>query len=202
VDHVGAVPEWFYKGDGACVVPPNAPLEWPDHALDGGDETEIVGLYLIGPDGMPYRVGYALGNEYADHVLEKQNYLYLAHSKLRQCSFGPELLLGELPASVTGTVRVLREGECIWESAWLSGENNMNHSLRNLEHHHFKYDGFRRPDDAHAHFFGAAILSFTHGIQTRDGDVFEITSSTFGRALRNRVKRDAKPERPVEVKSL
>ena len=38
-----------------------------------------------------------LSNEFSDHVMERQNYLYLAHSKLRSCSFGPELLVGDLP---------------------------------------------------------------------------------------------------------
>ena len=69
----------------------------PGFALDGGEEAEIAVLYLIDDGGRPRRVGYALGNEFADHVLERQNYLYLAHSKLRPCAFGPELLLGELP---------------------------------------------------------------------------------------------------------
>jgi hypothetical protein len=31
----------------------------------------------------PRRVGFALGNEFSDHTLEKKNYLYLAHSKGR-----------------------------------------------------------------------------------------------------------------------
>ena len=42
----------------------------------------------IDDDGQPCRVGFALGNEFSDHVLERQNYLYLAHSKLRPCAFG------------------------------------------------------------------------------------------------------------------
>ena len=40
-------------------------------------------------------LGFALGNEFSDHVTERVNYLYLAHSKLRWCSFGPELRVGE-----------------------------------------------------------------------------------------------------------
>ena len=52
-------------------------------AEDGGEEPEIAGLYVIGEDLKPYRIGFALGNEYSDHVMERRNYLYLAHSKLR-----------------------------------------------------------------------------------------------------------------------
>ena len=71
----GAQPEWFYKGDGSMVVAPGQALTSPDFALDGGEEPELVGLYLIGPDGTPHRLGVALGNEFPDHSTERQNYL-------------------------------------------------------------------------------------------------------------------------------
>jgi hypothetical protein len=182
---VGVSPEWFYKGDGDSIVPPGQRLELPSFALDGGEEAEIVGLYVIAPSGVVLRVGFALGNEFSDHILERQNYLYLAHSKLRNCSIGPELLVGELPASVAGTVQVLRQGETIWSDTFLTGEANMSHSLANLEHHHFKYSAFRRPGDVHCHFFGAATLSFSAGVALEPGDVFEISAPPFGRPLRN-----------------
>ena len=34
----------------------------------------------------PVRIGFSLGNEFSDHETEQINYLYLAHSKLRNCS--------------------------------------------------------------------------------------------------------------------
>ena len=118
---IGVAPEWFYKGDGSIVAAPGQPLAMPGFALDGGEEAEIAVLYVIDDAGRPRRVGYALGNEFADHVLERQNYLYLAHSKLRPCAFGPELLLGELPEDVRGTVRVLRGGEPLWQARMALG---------------------------------------------------------------------------------
>ncbi|HEX5057394.1 MAG TPA: AraD1 family protein [Gammaproteobacteria bacterium] len=181
----GVQPEWFYKGDGTCVAAPYTPLRAPAFALDGGEEPEIVGLYVLSDDGTPYRLGFTLGNEFSDHVMERQNYLYLAHSKLRACSFGPEILLGELPKHVAGTSRIIRNGQAIWEKPFLSGEDNMCHSIANLEAHHFKYRVFRRPGAAHVHFFGTATLSFGDGIKTRHGDIFEIESPLFGRPLRN-----------------
>lgn len=189
----GAQPEWFYKGDGQCVVAPEAAIPSPAFAEDAGEEPELAGLYVIGNDGQPWRVGYALGNEFSDHVTERFNYLWLAHSKLRACSFGPELLIGELPAHLEGTSRIQRSGEILWEKPFLTGEANMAHSLANLEYHHFKYAGFRRPGDVHVHFFGTATLSFADGIKVREGDRFEIRISEFGRALRNplRVEADA-----------
>jgi len=199
---VGVAPEWFYKGDGSCVVAPEEELEFPAYALDGGDEVEVVGVYLIGEDERIYRVGFALGNEYADHVMERQNYLYLAHSKLRQCSYGPELLLGELPAHVAGHARLLRGKNVLWEEDWLSGEDNMCHSIANLEHHHFKYRDFRRAGDVHVHFFGAATGSFTKKIETRPGDIFEIEAPVFGKPLRNTLAERSVASKPIDVRAL
>jgi len=199
---IGTAPEWFYKGDGRCVVPPEEPLELPAYALDGGEEVEIVGLYVIGDGGEVLRVGFALGNEYADHVMERQNYLYLAHSKLRQCSYGPELLVGELPKSVTGRARLLRDGKEIWAEDWLSGDENMCHSIANLEHHHFKYRDFRHPGDVHVHFFGAATGSFTKKVETKVGDLFEISATGFGKPLRNPLGAAKEPNALVNVRTL
>lgn len=183
----GVQPEWFYKGTGDIVAAPGEALCSPDFALDGGEEPEIVGIYIIGPDGMPFRIGFALGNEFSDHVTERQNYLYLAHSKLRNCSIGPELLIGDLPKNIRGMSRIVRDGKAAWEKPFLTGEDNMSHSIANLEYHHFKYHSFRRPGDVHVHFFGTGTLSFGDGFETRAGDIFEIEAAEFGRPLRNKL---------------
>ena len=182
---IGAAPEWFYKGDGRCIVPPEHELPLPGFAGDGGEEAEAAAVYLIGRGGRPRRIGFALGNEFADHVTERRNYLYLAHSKLRACAIGPELLLGPLPAHVEGRVRVRRGAAVLWQAAFQTGEANMTHSLANLEHHLFKYDLFRRAGDVHCHFLGAPVLSCADGIEPQAGDRFEIESPHFGRPLRN-----------------
>src|SRR5450755_4116087 len=135
----GVQPEWFYKGDGRGIVGPEKPLTSPDFALNGGEEPELAGIYLIGPDGQPFRLGFTLANEFSDHVTERMNYLYLAHSKLRPASLGPELLLGQLPADIRGTACIKRGARTLWEKPFLTGEENMSHHVRNLEHHHFKY---------------------------------------------------------------
>ena len=184
---IGAQPEWFYKGDGSIVVRPGTDLPLPPFAEDGGEEPEIAGLYVIGPDSKPYRIGFALGNEYSDHIMERRNYLYLAHSKLRACSYGPELRTGELPKHLVGTSRLRRDGDVIWEKEFLSGEDNMCHSLSNLEYHHFKYQQFLKPGDVHVHYFGTATLSFADGMQAQVGDEFEIEMKEFGHPLKNKL---------------
>ena len=199
---VGVQPEWFYKGNGSCIVGPEQPLEFPSFALDGGEEAELVGLYVIAEPGTVLRVGFALGNEFSDHVLERQNYLYLAHSKLRTCSFGPELLVGRLGSSIEGRVRVLRDGTELWADTFLTGEANMSYTVANIEHHHFKYSRFRWPGDVHCHFFGTATLSFGAGVVAQPGDVFEISAPPFGRPLRNPLVRTQPDDEVVQVQAL
>ena len=168
-------PEWFYKGDGAIVAASGQPLVSPSFALDGGEEPEMVGLYLIGPDGTPWRVGFALGNEFSDHVTEKQNYLYLAHSKLRACAHRPGAAGRRSARDIRGTSRIRRGGEVVWEKPFLSGEDNMCHSIENLERHHFKYPLFRRPGDVHV-----ALL------RHRDAELLRRVQDPAGRRVRDR----------------
>ena len=196
----GQQPEWFYKGDGQSLVGPGQPLVSPAFAQDGGEEPELAGIYMIDEDGTPWRLGVALANEFSDHITERHNYLWLAHSKLRQASLGPELLLGTPPADVRGTSRILRDGAVLWEKPFLTGEDNMSHHLDNLEGHHFKYPGFRRPGDIHVHFFGTATLSFSDSVQTQAGDVFEIEAAPFTLPLRNTLT--VAKASPVKVRSL
>jgi hypothetical protein len=197
---IGVQPEWFYKGDGRSIVAPEKPLPSPEFALDGGEEPELAGIYLIAADGTPHRLGFTLANEFSDHVMERMNYLYLAHSKLRHAALGPELLLGDLPADIRGTARITRAGKTLWERPFLTGEANMSHHVGNLEHHHFKYDLFRRPGDLHVHFFGTATLSFADQVKAQDGDVFEIEAPPFSLPLRSPLR--TVPAPTTKVRSL
>lgn len=195
----GCQPEWFYKGDGSQVAGPGQPLVLPGFAKDGGEEPELAGIYVIGPDGTPFRLGMCLANEFSDHATERHNYLWLAHSKLRQAALGPELLVGRPPDHIRGVSRIRRNGRIVWEKPFLSGEANMSHSLANLEQHHFKYGQFRRPGDVHVHFLGTATLSFSDGFRTEEGDEFEIEADAFGLPLRNRLVRSHDRQSAVRV---
>jgi hypothetical protein len=200
---IGVAPEWFYKGNGFMLQAPFAPLTIPAYAEDGGEEGELAGVYLIGEDGAPYRIGMAAGNEFSDHQFEKRNYLNLAGSKLRTCSLGPELVVGAEFQSVVGEVRIERGADTIWSKKVATGEENMCHSLANLEHHHFKFEGHRQPGDAHVHFFGAHSLSFGDGIVLKDGDCMNVHYEGFGRALRNPIRVEPKSDNhAVVVRSL
>jgi hypothetical protein len=199
---VGIAPEWFYKGDGSAVRGPFATLEIPGHAEDGGEEAEVAAIYIVADDGTPWRVGMTTGNEFSDHVFERRNYLNLAASKLRTCSIGPELVVDAGFGDVRGRVRIYRGGEVLWDREIRTGEENMCHSLANLEHHHFKFAGHRQPGTVHVHFMGADCLSYGEGVRLEAGDVTEIQFENFGRALRNTIAKDEPLTTPVRVQPM
>ncbi len=195
----GVQPEWFYKGNGAQLAAPGADLVSPSFALDGGEEPELAGVYVIADNGQPFRLGFAVANEFSDHVTERINYLYLAHSKLRPASFGPELRIGMPPEDVRGTSRLLRDDAVVWEKPSSPARPTLSHSFANLEHHHFKYALFRAPGDVHVHMFGTATLSFGDGFRTQAGDVFEIAAEGFGLPLSNRLALAAEEDVAIGV---
>jgi hypothetical protein len=186
----GAAPEWFYKGNGWVLRGHNEPLDVPPFALDGGEEPELVGCYVIDAHGAPRRLGFALGNEWTDHATEKINYLYLAPAKLRVCAVGPELVTDFDFQHVELRCTATRGGRVIYDSGvLLAGERNMCHSLDNCEDHHFKYPQHRMPGDVHLHFFGTSKLS--HAERTwryADGDEVRIEAPGFSASLVNTVR--------------
>ena len=199
---IGTSPEWFHKGTGISVRAHGEALTVPAYALDGGEEAEVAAVYVISADGAPYRVGMASGNEFSDHQLEKMNYLYLASSKMRECAIGPELVLDPNFSSVAAKVAIERSGRKQWSRQFLTGEANMCHSVRNMEHHLFKFGAHRRPGDVHIHFFGTDALSYSDGLRLEDGDIMQIEFEGFGRALRNAVSVDRSAQQFVRVNYL
>lgn len=199
---IGVAPEWFYKGNGSIIRAPGEPLDVPPYAEDGGEEGEIAGIYFIGTAGIPIRIGMAIGNEFSDHKFEKKNYLNLAGSKLRTCALGPELVIDPQFHSVPGHVAITRSGKTLWSQEILTGEDEMCHSLANIEHHHFKFEGHRRPGDLHIHYFGACSLSFGAGVELVDGDIMEVSFDGFGRSLRNPLRVVPGENKLITVQSL
>ena len=201
-EQVGVQPEWFYKGNGSVLKGHGDALAVPGYADDGGEEPEIAGVYLISDRGIPHRLGFVQANEFSDHLMEKQNYLYLAPSKLRHCAIGPELVVGTDFHSLEGTVKIVRKKTTLWSRNIRTGEGAMAHSLANLEHHHFKYQQHRLPGQLHIHFFGADAFSFGDNLKLQDGDEMSISFAGMGRPLANSLKTDTEVGKVVEVKSI
>jgi hypothetical protein len=186
---IGVQPEWFYKGNGSHLKGHGDFLEVPFYADDGGEEAEIAGIYMNDEKSRTWRIGFAAANEFSDHIMEKKNYLYLAPSKLRNCSVGPELIIDPDFKNIKGKVRIYRNNKILWEKEIFSGEDNMSHSVDNLEYHHFKYENHRLPGQVHIHFFGADAFSFGEGVELQDGDNVEIQWHAMGRPLVNKIKK-------------
>lgn len=199
---IGVQPEWFYKGPGNILKAHGESLEIPSYANDGGEEPEVAGVYVIDSQGQPYRIGFATGNEFSDHIMESKNYLYLAPSKLRQCAIGPEITIDVDFGEIEGKVSIERNGREFWSSEVKTGENNMAHSLSNLEYHHFKYASHCIPGQAHVHFFGADAFSFGKGVQLDNADIMVVEWKGLGRPLRNPLTMLKEEEKYVGVKTL
>jgi hypothetical protein len=199
---IGTAPEWFYKGNGTVLRGMGEDLLVPGYAQDGGEEAEVAGIYVIGSEGAPYRIGMAAGNEFSDHKFERTNYLNLAGSKLLPCAIGPELVVDHDFDSVSGRVQIERDARVFWHREIATGEREMCHSVANIEHHHFKFDAHRIPGDVHVHFYGAPVLSFTDQVELREGDVMVVEFAGFGRPLRNVVRVAARVWEPTLVRSL
>jgi len=199
---IGVQPEWFHKGNGSLLRAHGQPLEVPAFGNDGGEEPEVAGVYVVDGQGQPWRIGFTTANEFSDHVMEKKNYLYLAPSKLRNCSIGPELVIEEDFLDLKGVVKILRNSGMVWFASIQTGQEHMSHSLDNLEYHHFKYPCHRIPFQGHVHFFGADAFSFGNQIALQDGDVMEISWEGMGRALRNPLAVSSRKETPIEIRSL
>ncbi|MEB2785474.1 AraD1 family protein [Algoriphagus persicinus] len=200
IGSVGIQPEWFYKGTGTILKGHGEELNVPNFGNDGGEEPEIAGVYLVDRKGQPVRIGFTTGNEFSDHVMEKKNYLYLAPSKLRNCSIGPELVLSMDFIDLKGSVSVSRGEDVLWSSDIQTGEKNMAHSLTNLEYHHFKYPDHRQPLQGHVHFFGTGAFSFGAGISLQTGDQMKVEWVGMGRPLINSVFLETSEEKLIQVK--
>ena len=150
----GEPPAWFYKGDGATLAAPGGDLASPSLALGGGAEARLVGVYLIDDRGQPVRLGFALGDEFAD-ATERRGQLPPADATLAPSSFGPELLTGDLPPEIHGFARLRRGKEVVSEAPFAWGEQNLAGAIAALEAHHFRRAQFRRPGDVHVLFLAA-----------------------------------------------
>jgi hypothetical protein len=200
--NIGARPEWFFRGFGKQIRASGQTLIIPGDALDGGEEAELVVIYLNNMQGIPYRVGFSLGNEFSDHILEKQNHYYLAQSKLRTCAIGPEIYLGKIPNKINGNIKITRQGDLLWEKQYNTGSDCMTHSLNNIEHHVFKHDVFREPGDVHFLFLGADQVSFADQVKLESDDVITISADLFQHPLVNRIERQAEIKAPFRVQEF
>jgi len=191
-------PPWFTKGNGMHLRAHGEPLTIPAFALSGAEEAELAAIYLIGPDGVPRRVGLTPGNEFADPAMAAQDARLLSRAKLRTCAIGPELALDAEFQDVAGSVAVERGGAEIWAKEIKTGEKHTAFRLEQIEQHHFEFEPHRIPGDVHVHFLGGSVSSYADGVVLDQGDEVVIQWEGFGLPLRNRIEREPAATHPVE----
>ncbi len=197
-----AAPPWFTKGNGMHLRAHGEPLTIPAFAAGGAEEAELAAVYLIGPDGIPRRVGLTPGNEFADPAMAATDARMLSRAKLRTCAIGPELALDAEFQDVAGSVRVERSGAPIWSKEIRTGEKHAAFRLEEIERRHFEFEAHRIPGDAHVHFLGGSVSSFGDGVVLEEGDEVVIQWEGFGLPLRNRIERAREQEQSAAVLAL
>lgn len=185
-----AAPPWFTKGNGMHLRAHGEPLTIPALASGGAEEAELAAVYLVGPDGVPRRIGLTPGNEFADPAMAAKDARLLSRSKLRTCAIGPELALDAEFDDVSGWVSVERNGAQIWSKDIRTGEKHTAFGLKEIEGHHFEFDAHRIPGDVHIHFLGGSVSSFGDGVVLAEGDEVVIQWEGFGLPLRNPIERE------------
>ena len=188
-DVLPAAPPWFTKGNGMHLRAHGEPLTIPSFAMSGAEEAELAGVYLIGPDGIPRRVGLTPGNEFADPAMAAQDSRLLSRAKLRTCAIGPELALDAEFQDVAGSVAVERGAAPIWSREIKTGEKHTAFRLEQIEQHHFEFVPHRIPGDAHVYFLGGSVSSFGDGVVLEEGDEVVLQWEGFGQPLRNPIER-------------
>jgi len=187
---LGARPAWFYKGNGNLLRPTGEILDIPLLAKGVGEEAELVAIYIIDKNRVPRRVGFSLGNEFSDHLLEKENLYYLPQAKMLNCSVGAEIFPGELPNNMKGKIEILnKEEELTWGVDIETGWSKLIHSLENIENYAFQNAIFCMPGDVHYLFLGSDKLSFSDGVVLNDGDQIKIYGNLFSFPLVNKIRK-------------
>ena len=193
-----AAPPWFTKGNGMHLRAHGEPLTIPAFAQGGAEEAELAAVYLIGPDGIPRRVGLTPGNEFADPMMAAQDARLLSRAKLRSCAIGPELALDAEFQDVAGSVAIERAGAPIWCKQIRTGEKHTAFRLEQIEQHHFEFEPHRIPGDVHVHFLGGSVSSHRDGVVLDEGDEVVIQWEGFGLPLRNPIRREVTAIHSVE----
>jgi hypothetical protein len=173
---------WQYQGSGDCLC--------------GHDEAmtvfglpavihlpELAAAYVIGEEGLPRRVGVALGLRGPQRSI-----------------LGPELIVEADLHLLQGEARLLRAGCKVWSREFSASPLTL--TLAGVEPDHFQRALLRRPGYAHVHFFGAKLFSAADYPIGEDGDEVEMESTDFGRKLHSRILAEEPTALPVAALPL
>lgn len=153
---------------------------------------DLAAIHVIGPDGGPFRLGFALAGDGSGPVTGRDPESRPVPSRpvpsqgprVGSMILGPEILIGDLPDSVAGACRVLRDGAVVREQPFLLAGVNLPRNLGDGERSAVRFTPNRQPGDVHVHILGAARSGFADGFRARPGDAFEVEARGFGLPLR------------------
>lgn len=183
----GEPTQWRYRGNGRSLAGPGTVLTVPEFALDGSERPELAGLYLIGADRTPVRIGFMLGNRFHDHAAARTHRHFPAQLSPRPTALGPEVLLGDLPREIMVTSRLLRDGIVHRERSFGAGDAHLPQPIADLERRRFEGGIVGRPGDVLVHFFVGAGGDAGDAIRTQPEDAFEATATGFTLPMRNSI---------------
>lgn len=178
---------WRYRGDGRSLAGPGTVLTVPEFALDGSERPEIAGLYLIGADRTPVRIGFVLGNRFHDHAAARTHRHFPAQLSPRPTALGPEVRLGDLPREIIVTSRLLRDGVVHRERSFGAGDAHLPQPIADLERRRFEGGIVGRPGDVLLHFFVAPSGHAEDAVRTQPDDAFEAFATGFALPMRNAI---------------
>ncbi len=179
----GQVPlGWFFRGNGATLVGSGQPLQQPDFGMGAAARAAVVGLYIIADDGTPCRLGWALGNDFTDDRVLGLGPAHRAPARLRASAVGPELVFGDLPREITGSVRLRRGSEVVEEVASPWGRRRWGKRWQRWRRTIF---GIRCSGGRGTCIFTSSLAVTARRLATaaQAGDVFEIAAPDFGLPL-------------------
>ncbi|WP_405984764.1 FAH family protein [Streptomyces sp. NBC_00872] len=180
-------PNWFFKGLGETLKVPGEPLAVPPDAVAVCEEAEVVLVYVTDERGVPRYVGYTFGNDLTDIGRFKRHNGHLSYAKLCDSGVAPWLFLDAPPESVTGRVRVERDGAQAWEGTFTTGTKALYYGLPDMMSELFSYTPLRHPGRVHYVYIGADRSSFHAGFRMADRDRVEIGFDTHEVTLTNTV---------------
>ena len=136
----GVQPEWFYKGDGSTLVAPGRRPRQPElrarRRRGAGDRRRLCRSTPTA------RRSASASRSATNSPTTSPSGRTISISPIRSCgrrASARSCWSATCPPTCSGVSRIRRGKEVVWEKPFLSGEQNMSHTIANLEAHHFKY---------------------------------------------------------------
>jgi len=146
----------------------------------------LAAVHVVGHEGLAVRIGWTLAMPPHDDPTASL-----------QVSFGPEILLGDLPEDLRGTLRIRRRGELVFETVFRSDIGNALPEIEEPPAPPSTTGQTCRMGEVHLYLFPVLTLGPLATVQPAQGDMIEIEASAFGLPLCTAFAVTPPPERAV-----